>query len=76
MKVLESELALSLASIRVDKLIGDIRVPQKTPKKLNDRIENAKHTFVVNSATKFQTTLVIDNAVGFGASINQIACKL
>ncbi len=76
MKVLESELALSLATIKVDKLIGDVRVPQKTLKKLNDRIENARHTFVVNSAAKFQTTLVIDDAVGSGASINEIACKL
>ncbi|CAC9512929.1 conserved hypothetical protein [Bathymodiolus azoricus thioautotrophic gill symbiont] len=74
--VLESELALSLARIRVDKLIGDIRVPQKTLKKLNDRIENAQHTFVVSSVAKFQTTLIIDDAVGSGASINQIACKL
>ena len=76
MKVLESELALNLANIRVDKVIGDIRVPQKTLKKLNDRIENAKHTFVVNSVAKFNTTLIIDDAVGSGASINQIACKL
>lgn len=76
MKVLETELALSLAKINVVKVIGDIRVPQKTLKKLADRIENAQHTFVVDSKAKFKTTLIIDDAVGSGASINQIACKL
>ncbi|WXU00512.1 MAG: hypothetical protein Ctma_1236 [Catillopecten margaritatus gill symbiont] len=76
MKVLENELALSIAKINVVKVIGDIRVPQKTLKKLSDRIENAQHTFVVDSMAKFRTTLVIDDAVGSGASINQIACKL
>ncbi|SMN12071.1 hypothetical protein SPBRAN_280 [uncultured Candidatus Thioglobus sp.] len=76
MKVLETELALSLASIKVEKIIGDVRVPQKTLKKLSDRIENAKHTFRINSAVRFKKTLIIDDAVGSGASINQIACKL
>ncbi|SMN13277.1 hypothetical protein BHECKSOX2_266 [Bathymodiolus heckerae thiotrophic gill symbiont] len=76
MKVLEAELALSLANIKVLKIIGDMRVPQKTLKKLADRIENAQHTFVVNNTAKFKTTLIIDDAVGSGASINQIACKL
>ena len=76
MKVLESELALSLANIEVLKVIGDVRVPQKTLKKIEDRIENAQNTFVVNNKAKFKTTLIIDDAVGSGASINQIACKL
>jgi len=76
MKVLESELSLSLAKIEVLKVIGDVRVPQKTLKKIEDRIENAQNTFVVDNKAKFKTTLIIDDAVGSGASINQIACKL
>ena len=76
MKVLESELKLSLARIKVLKVIGDVRVPQKTLKKIEDRIENAQNTFVVSNKAKFKTTLIIDDAVGSGASINQIACKL
>ena len=76
MKVLESELQLSLAKIGVLKVIGDVRVPQKTLKKIEDRIENAQNTFVVSNKAKFKTTLIIDDAVGSGASINQIACKL
>ena len=73
---METELALSLAKINVVKVIGDIRVPQKTLKKLADGVENAQHTFVVDNRAKFKTTLIIDDAVGSGASINQIACKL
>ncbi|WP_162262070.1 hypothetical protein [Bathymodiolus septemdierum thioautotrophic gill symbiont] len=76
MKVLETELALSIAKVNVIKVIGDIRVPQKTLKKLADRVENAQHTFMVDNMAKFKTTLIIDDAVGSGASINQIACKL
>ena len=76
MKVLESELSLSLAKIEVLKVISDVRVPQKTLKKIEDRIENAQNTFIVNNKAKFKTTLIIDDAVGSGASINQIACKL
>ncbi|MBT4764968.1 hypothetical protein HN615_03960 [Candidatus Woesearchaeota archaeon] len=62
--------------IEVLKIIGDVRVPQKTLKKIEDRIENAQNTFVVDNKAKFKTTLIIDDAVGSGASINQIACKL
>ncbi|MBT3195435.1 MAG: winged helix-turn-helix transcriptional regulator, partial [Candidatus Ruthia sp.] len=69
MKVLESELSLSLAKIEVLKVIGDVRVPQKTLKKIEDRIENAQNTFIVNNKAKFKTTLIIDDAVGSGASI-------
>ncbi|KAA0444243.1 MAG: winged helix-turn-helix transcriptional regulator [Candidatus Thioglobus sp.] len=76
MKILETELSLNLPKIPVLKVSGDIRVAQKTLKKLADRIENAEHTFVVDSSAKFKTTLIIDDAVGSGASINQIACKL
>ncbi|CAC9547826.1 hypothetical protein BHECKSOX_1583 [Bathymodiolus heckerae thiotrophic gill symbiont] len=76
MKILEFELALSLAKVDVLKVIGDVRVPQKTLKKIEDRIENAQNTFVVKNKAKFETTLIIDDAVGSGASINQIACKL
>lgn len=76
MNILAAELRLSLASINIVKVIGDIRVPQKTLKKLEDRIENAKHTFAIDGSAQFDTTLLIDDAVGSGASINQIACKL
>lgn len=49
---------------------------EKTLKKLSDRIENANETFIVNSTTSVKNVLLIDDAVGSGASINQIAQKI
>ena len=77
MKILESRLKLNLPKINIRKQFSDLRVPQKTLKKIKDRIENADKTFfVVDENLNFKKTLIIDDAVGSGASINQIACKL
>lgn len=76
MKILEENLNLNIAKIKVEKFVSDVRVPQKTLKKLEDRIDNANGTFMVNDNSVFKKTLIIDDAVGSGASINQIACKL
>lgn len=76
MKVIEKELALGLPTVTITKIISDIRVPQKTLRKLADRIENAQETFVVVNSQEYATVLLIDDAVGSGASINEIAAKL
>lgn len=76
MKVLEKELGLPLPRIKISKVTADIRVPQKTLKKLADRIENANTTFVVEGNNSFKNILLIDDAVGSGASINQLAQKI
>jgi len=76
MKVLEKDLSLALPTIKVTKVISDIRVPQKTLKKLSDRIENADETFVIEGHNSYEKVLLIDDAVGSGASINQVALKI
>lgn len=76
MKVLEKELGFNLPKIKITKIFSDIRVPQKTLKKLKDRIENADETFVVEKVSGFKNILLIDDAVGSGASINQIAQQM
>ncbi len=77
MRELEGRLALSIPVIIVDKVIGDVAVPQKTLKNIEDRVENARASFVLRSRNhRFNTVLIIDDAVGSGASINEIACKL
>ena len=76
MKFIEKELNLSIPKIKVLKKVTDIAVPQKTLKKLQDRIENANNTFLVKDNAKFKKTLIIDDAVGSGSTINQISCKL
>lgn len=76
MTFLERNLELNLPKIKVIKKINDIAVPQKTLKKLSHRQENARETFEVVDNVKYKKTLIIDDAVGSGSTINEIACKL
>ena len=56
---------------------GEIPIAQKTLSKLEDRIENARSSiFIKNTKAKYETVLLIDDAVGSGASINEVARKL
>lgn len=76
MNELKKKLNLKTKEVKVTKIKTEIAVPQKTLNKLNDRIENAKKTFVVEETGKFNTILIIDDAVGSGATINEIAKKI
>jgi predicted amidophosphoribosyltransferase len=53
-----------------------VAVPQKTLNKLADRIENAKNTIVVSGDSSFHNILLIDDAVGSGATLNETAKKV
>ncbi|MEK9130476.1 MAG: hypothetical protein AAB526_03740 [Patescibacteria group bacterium] len=76
MKVLEKELNFPLPIISILKTRADIIVPQKTLSKLEDRIKNAQKTFVVNENRSWDTILLIDDAIGSGATINELAYKI
>jgi predicted amidophosphoribosyltransferase/DNA-binding transcriptional ArsR family regulator len=76
MKVLEKELNLSLPIISILKTKTEITIPQKTLSKLEDRIRNAQKTFVVNENRNFGKILIIDDAIGSGATINELARKI
>lgn len=76
MKIMEEILALSLPTVELVKVETDIVTPQKTLNKLSDRIENADHTIVVAEKKSYTNVLLIDDAVGSGATLNQVACKL
>ncbi len=77
MKILEKRLAIGLPKVSIIKVLGDVAVPQKTLKSLEDRVENANASFMIKDKTlNYNTVLIIDDAIGSGASINQIACKL
>jgi len=54
----------------------DFIVPQKTLNKLPDRIENAQQTFVVSETGKFNNILLVDDALGSGATMNEIASQI
>ena len=51
-------------------------VPQKTLNKLEDRIINARETIVVDDTSKYTNILLIDDAVGSGATLNEVAKKI
>ena len=77
MKVLEKKLNLNLPSISIIKIKTEIMVPQKTLSKIEDRIENAEGTIIVNEKRKgFKKVLLLDDAIGSGATLNSIACKI
>ena len=76
MKELEKNLALALSKIRIVKVKTPVIIPQKTLSKLEDRIENAKRTFVVEDQPSYRNVLLIDDAVGSGATLNEIAKQI
>ncbi|NCF75445.1 MAG: hypothetical protein GWO87_03090 [Xanthomonadaceae bacterium] len=76
MNELRKKLNLNIRKITITKIKTDIIIPQKTLNKLNDRIENAKKTFVAEETGNFKTILLIDDAVGSGATLNEIAKKI
>lgn len=51
-------------------------VPQKSLSKLDERIRNAENTFAVTDQRKFKNVILIDDAVGSGSTMNQIAGKI
>lgn len=75
-KELEKKMRFSQQSIDITKIKTEIAVPQKTLNKLNERIENAKATFVVEGSTIYNNILLIDDALGSGATLNEIAAQI
>lgn len=76
MRELEKGLSLSIKNIKIDKIRTEVIVPQKTLSKIQDRIENAEKTLFVTERGKYNNVLVIDDAVGSGATINHIARQI
>jgi hypoxanthine-guanine phosphoribosyltransferase len=76
MKELEKQLALPIRTLSVTKIKTEIAVPQKTLSKLEDRIENAKRTIIVEDKKEYKNVLLIDDAVGSGATMNETAKQI
>lgn len=57
---------------------GSIPVAQKSLAKLQDRIDNARETLFVtgNRNRKYSRVLLIDDALGSGATVNELARKI
>lgn len=75
---LEEYLALPIPKIKFRKVYsGRILVAQKTLSRFAERVVNAKETIVVeDEKIRFDKVLLIDDAVGSGATLNETAKKL
>jgi predicted DNA-binding transcriptional regulator len=78
LKEIERHINLKLPKIECIKVYGGaVPVAQKSLSKLEERIQNARETIVVSSAhLSAPRVLLIDDAVGSGATLNEIAHKL
>ena len=76
MKVLEQKLNLSLPHIKLLKVTGEIAIPQKALNKIEDRVSNARASIMLNETRLFKNVLLIDDAVGSGATLNETAIKI
>ncbi len=76
MKELEKNLHPKIKKILITKVKTEIVVPQKTLNKLSDRIENARRTIIVNEQGKYKNILLIDDAIGSGATLNETAIQI
>ena len=76
MKEIEKKLGLTLPTISLVKIKTTVTVPQKTLNKLDDRIENAKNTIILDDNRQYKKILLIDDALGSGATLNETAKKI
>jgi hypoxanthine-guanine phosphoribosyltransferase len=76
MKEMEKRMQLSLRMLSVAKVKTDIIIPQKTLTKLEDRVENARSTIIVEDMGQYNNILLIDDAVGSGATLNETARQI
>jgi predicted amidophosphoribosyltransferase len=76
MNRLESSVVLNLPRIKIHKVGARILIAQKTLKSLDDRILNASETFIVESSNRYKNILIIDDALGSGATLNEIAKQI
>lgn len=78
MNYLKDTLNVPLPEIKLVKAYkGDVRVPQKSLRSLKERVLNAESTiYIKDVAPTFKRTLLIDDAVGSGSTLNETAKKL
>lgn len=76
MKELEKKSHFLAKKIIITKVKTEVAVPQKTLSRLEERVENAKATFVVEEARSYNNILLIDDALGSGATLNEVAGQI
>jgi phosphoribosylpyrophosphate synthetase len=76
MNYLQTFLKLKVPIVAIKKLHNQIIIPQKALSKIHERVANAQMSFVNIEKQQYKKVLIIDDAVGSGATINEIAQKL
>lgn len=76
MRELEKHLHLNMRAVSIVKIKTEVAVPQKTLNKLADRVENAQKTIIVNDKNEYKNILLLDDAVGSGATLNETAAQI
>lgn len=77
LETLKKGLHINLPEITAVKIASVTKVPQKTLRKLEDRIINAQTTIAVNPNQVVDgNVLIIDDATGSGATLNETASKI
>jgi predicted amidophosphoribosyltransferase len=77
MTILNHSLQINLPEITATKIPSLTKVPQKTLRKLSDRIVNAQSTIAINPNQNINgNVLILDDAVGSGATLNETARKI
>lgn len=77
MDILKKELHINLKEVQIDKITEKIKIPQKTLRKIEDRIINARESIVVSPSQVISgNVLIIDDATGSGATLNETAKKI
>ncbi|MBP7835127.1 hypothetical protein KA025_03520 [Candidatus Saccharibacteria bacterium] len=76
MGMLDNGLRVNLPRVKIYKVGAKILIAQKTLKSLEDRILNASQTFIVESANQYSNVLIIDDALGSGATLNEISKQI
>lgn len=72
----QKRLNLDTRTLMINKVKTPVAVPQKTLSKIEDRVINARETMVVESNDSYSNILLIDDAVGSGATLNETAKKI
>jgi predicted transcriptional regulator len=76
MSFLAKKLKFNLPLISISKIKSFVPIQQKSLKKIEDRIINAKRTIAVKDENSYENVLLIDDVTGSGSTLNETAKKL
>jgi len=77
LKEIEKDIALKIPRLDLKKIWRGTPIPQKSLSSIGDRVKNARDTiFVENKEFYTDTILLVDDALGSGATLNETAKKL